>query len=768
MTCSTLSATIAAVAQKKNNRKSRFDNEVKARGLASGGRGALVSEFNGLRSLDRRDIGLIVAQTKADPSDAVESAPGAPGQKENEDFMRGLLLVLACWAAMPALADEGMWTFDNFPASTVKQKYGTDITQAWLDHVRLSTIRLTNCTASFVSPEGLMLTNHHCVESCLAEFSSKDKSLVELGFVAANRGAELRCRAQLADVLISIENVTAPISAAIAGLNDKAANDARKRTLTTLEQTCEQASARAKSGKLRCQVVALYEGGQYFLYKYKRYDDVRLVFAPEGDIASFGGDPDNFQFPRWSLDFSMLRAYENDKPLATPNYLPINFAGPDARQPVFVPGHPGSTARLQTRAQLEFARDLTLPITLMRAAELRGRLIQFGTTNPADERIVQAPLNSLQNAIKVRRKELDALNDDALLTGKTDAEEKLRVGAHLAGADPWREIESATARERVLYLPFTFLESGAGFNSGLFRDARLLLRGADERAKRNTDRLREFTDASLPVIQRELYARVPVYPELEVLTLSLSLERMREWLGPDHPVIRRLLAKESPQALATRLIAETKLDDADVRKRLWLGGKAAVDASLDPMIEVARAVDPDARAVRKQYEDEVEAPIAAAAQRIAAARFEAYGTQVYPDATFTLRLNYGTVEGWVENGAAVEPFTYLGRAFERATGASPFKIPDSWMKAKEQLDMHTPFCISTNSDIVGGNSGSPMIDAGGRIVGLMFDGNIHSIAGHYWFNAANNRAIAVHPAIIREALDKVYAAKSLLAELNAL
>jgi hypothetical protein len=681
--------------------------------------------------------------------------------------MRGLLLVLACLAALPAFADEGMWTFDNFPSGAVKQHYGADITPAWLDHVRLSTIRLTNCTASFVSPEGLILTNHHCVESCLAELSSKDISLVQLGFAAPNRRAELRCPAQLADVLVGSENVTTTVSAAIAGLGDTAANDARKRTLTTLEQSCEQASAKARSGKLRCQIVTLYQGGQYFLYKYKRYDDVRLVFAPEADIASFGGDPDNFQFPRWSLDFSVLRAYENDKPANTPNYLPINFDGPNVNQLVFVPGHPGSTARLQTRAQLEFDRDLPLPITLMRAAELRGRFIQFGTTNPADERIVQAPLNSLQNAIKVRRKQLDALNDPKLLAGKTEAEEKLRESAHLAGPDPWNEIESATARERVLYLDYSFLENAAGFNSGLFRDARLLLRGADERTRPNVDRLREFTDASLPAIQRELYAQVPVYPELEVLTLSLSLERMREWLGPDHPVVRRLLSKESPASLAARLIAETKLDDAIVRKQLWQGGKAAVDASLDPMIEFARAVDPEARAVRKRFEDQVEAPIAASAQRIAAARFKVYGTNVYPDATFTLRLNYGTVLGWVENGSPVEPFTYLGRAFERATGTSPFKIPDRWMKVKDQLNMSTPFCISTTSDIVGGNSGSPLIDAGGKIVGLMFDGNIHSIAGHYWFDASNNRAVAVHPAIIREALDKVYGAKALLSELNA-
>jgi len=323
------------------------------------------------------------------------------------------------------------------------------------------------------------------------------------------------------------------------------------------------------------------------------------------------------------------------------------------------------------------------------------------------------------------------------------------------------------ARERELYVPYVFLENGAGFNSGLFRDARLLVRGADERTKANTDRLREFSEGSLPAIERELVAHVPVYPELEVLTLSFSLERMREWLGPDQPVVRRLLAAESPDALAERVVAETQLNDPAVRKQLWVGGKAAVDASLDPMIALARSVDADARAIRKQYENDVEAPVAEAAQRIAAARFKAYGTNVYPDATFTLRLNYGTVQGWVENGTPVDPFTHLGRAFERATGASPFKIPDSWMKVRDQLDLSTPFCVSTSSDIVGGNSGSPLIDVDGRIVGLMFDGNIHSIAGHYWFDAANNRAIALHPAIIREALAKVYGAQSLLLEMGA-
>jgi hypothetical protein len=353
------------------------------------------------------------------------------------------------------------------------------------------------------------------------------------------------------------------------------------------------------------------------------------------------------------------------------------------------------------------------------------------------------------------------------LAEKSTAEETLRLSAHLDGTDPWRDIETATVRQRALYLPYLFVENWSGFSSALFHYALLLVRGTDEQLKPNNDRLREYTDAALPAIRRELFDRVPVYPEFENLTLSFSLERMREWLGPDYPLMRRLFATESPDELAARLLAQTNLDDAALRAKLWEGGKAAVDASHDPMIELVRSLDGQARAIRKQYEDEVEAPIAAAAQRIAAARFAVYGTHTYPDATFTPRMNYGTVQGWVQNGVAVEPFTRLGGAFERATGASPFKMPSSWMHARAHLDMDTPFCISTSNDIIGGNSGSPLIDAAGKIVGLMFDGNIHSIAGRYWFNPADNRAIAVHPAIIREALKKVYGARDLLTELKA-
>ncbi len=375
---------------------------------------------------------------------------------------------------------------------------------------------------------------------------------------------------------------------------------------------------------------------------------------------------------------------------------------------------------------------------------------------------MEDPLNSLENSIKVRRKQLDALLDDRLLQAKRDEEAALRAKVaadpQFAAAigDPWSDIAKAQLRERELYLPYTFLELGAGFNSRLFTYARTLVRGAAERPKPNTDRLREYRDAALPRVVQRLTAAVPVYPALDKLTLSFALERMREWLGPDAPIVRQLLAKDSPDTLAARLVDGSQLADPKLRQRLWDGGAAALDAAHDPMIELARSVDAPARTVRKSYEDEVEAPVDAASEKIARARFRVYGTSVPPDATFTLRLNVGSVQGWKEDGREIEPFTYLSRLFERATGQEPFRIPDSWLKVKTELDPQTRFDLSTNNDIVGGNSGSPLIDTGGRLVGLMFDGNIHSIAGSYWFDPELNRAVAVDPAVMFEALRKVY------------
>ena len=677
--------------------------------------------------------------------------------------LTALILTLS---AMPACADEGMWTYHDFPQALVKKQYGADITPAWLDKVRTATVRLSGCTASFVSAEGLILTNHHCAAGCLDENSTSERNLTRDGFLARTRDKEVRCTTQVADVLMAMENVTDKVGAATHNLDEKAANDMRKKALTRLEQECEQGSARTKTGPLKCESVNLYKGGQYWLYKYKRYQDLRLVFAPEEAIAAFGGDPDNFQFPRWDLDMSILRAYDSHgKPAVTPSYLHIRPEGPKVGEVVFVSGHPGRTNRLLTVAQLEELRDVTLPQYLLRLSELRGRYIQFGKTSAEAQRIAGNPLLYLENSLKVVRKLLDALLDDRLLQHKRDEEAALRAKAALP-TDPWAAITDAEKINRTLELPHTFLEGGVGFNSELFGYARTLLRGASERQKPNTERLREYRDSALPRIEQGLKAPVPVHPELENLTLSFSLERMREWLGPDNETVRMLLAKDSPDTLAARVISGSKLADPQVRAQLWDGGPEAVTASHDPMIELARLVDPIARAVRKRYEDEVEAPIDAASEKIAQVRFRVYGTSAPPDATFTLRLNFGTVQGWKEGDHEVEPFTDLSRLFARATSQEPFKVPDSWTGARGQLDMATKFNLATNNDIVGGNSGSPLLDASGRLVGLMFDGNIHSISGAYWFDTELNRSVAVHPAIMLEGLRKVYKANELLAELG--
>jgi Peptidase S46 len=674
-----------------------------------------------------------------------------------------LLLVILATAPVLVAADEGMWTVDNFPAAAVKQKLGVEITPQWLEKVRLSTVRLSGCTASFVSPDGLMLTNHHCVQGCLAQLSSKVRDLQKNGFLANDREQELRCPTQNADILMEVEDITAKVVAATAGNDDQSAGEIRKQTLTRLEQACEQAAG--KSDPRRCESVKLYQGGQYFLYKYRRFDDVRLVMAPEEDIAAFGGDPDNFQFPRWCLDMSLLRVYEGGKPVQWPHYLPIRWQGAAEGEAVFVSGHPGTTERLLTVAQLDAQRK-QLPLDLLRGSELRGRYIQFAQGGAENARIVSDRLQGLENGIKVRRKQLDALLDGPLMEQKAKDEAALRARTGLAGAqDPWEQIARAERVNSEIRIPHEFLEERGGFGGGyssLYNYALTLVRGTAEKAKPNEDRLREYTDSALPLLERRLLADVPVYAEREEIAMSLGLMRLREYLGPDHPLVVKLTRTTSPEALAASTVAGTRLGDAAYRKQLWEGGAAAVAASQDPMIRLAAEVDPDARAVRKRYEDQVESPVDTAAERISAARFAAYGTSVYPDATFTLRVNGGTVQGWMEGGATVPPFTYLGRAFERSTGAEPFRLPERWMQEQGRLDPKKPF----NNDIVGGNSGSPLINARGELVGLVFDGNIHAISGTYWFDAAQNRSVAVHPAIIKAALTEVYGAHEIAAELG--
>jgi hypothetical protein len=498
---------------------------------------------------------------------------------------------------------------------------------------------------------------------------------------------------------------------------------------------------------------------------------VRLVFAPEHAIAAFGGDPDNFNFPRWSLDFSLMRVYDKGKPARTPNHLTWRVEGPQQGEATFIAGHPGSTSRLLTVEQLRFQRDTQVPSYLIRNSELRGRLIQFGKTGAEPERIASSYLQSVENSLKVYRGLQNALLDDGLFARKTSQERELRervkIDPKLAGAvgNAWGEAETAQERYRQIYNRYLYLEGGAGFNSKLFGYARQLVRGAAERGKSNEQRLREYAESNLPKIASSVLATTPVYPDFEQLTLSFSLDKMREALGPDEAVIRKLLSQESPESLAAKLIGETKLGDPAVRKALWDGGAAAIASSNDPMIALARDIDGEARAVRKSYEDEVQAPVSTAQERIAKARFAVHGTNTYPDATFTLRLSYGAVQGWKEQGEEVVPFTRLSRLYERTTGKDPFHLPQGWLDARDKLDPQTPFCFVTTNDIVGGNSGSPLVDSQGRLVGLAFDGNIHSIAGSYWYDGDKNRTVAVHPSIIITALKDVYGAKDLATEL---
>jgi V8-like Glu-specific endopeptidase len=684
-------------------------------------------------------------------------------------FAVAILIAALCVAGVRA--DEGMWPFNNVPRADINRKHGVQLTDDWLRRVQGSIVRLGGCTGSLVSSDGLVLTNHHCAASCLAENSTAQRDLLAAGFVADRREQEIRCQNEKVSVLMDMQEVTTDVTRALANAPPTDAARVRNQVLTTLEQRCE--SEATQSGQPRkCEAVTLYQGGQYWLYKYKRYDDVRLAFAPEDAIAAFGGDPDNFQFPRWCLDMSLLRVYENGKPASTPTHLSFEWAGAKEGEPVFVAGHPGTTERLKTVAQLKTQRDEYLPFWLLRYSELRGRLLQFSKTSPEAARQAKDYLDTIENSIKVRRMQLASLLDDRLMERKTEEERKLRdqVSAKpdlkaRAGA-AWDDIARAETRYREILGPYTWIEGSAGFSSALFGYAREIVRAAAERPKPNADRMREFTDARLPSLRQQLAADTPLYPQLDQTLLSFSLERMREYLGPDHPIVKRALGSATPDQRAKALIEGSTLADVKVRLALYEGGAAVVAASTDPMIVLARDIDTEARALRKIYENEVQAPEQRAQQAIADARFAVYGTTVYPDATFTLRLSYGAVAGWTDAGKPVQPFTRLSTLYDRATGAPPFALPQSWLDEKPTLDMNMPANFVTTNDIVGGNSGSPVVNARGAIVGLMFDGNIHSISGTYWFDEQKNRAVGVHPAFIKAAMERVYRAPALARELG--
>lgn len=679
--------------------------------------------------------------------------------------MKRIVIVLAVCAAAAAWADEGMWTYNNFPSDKVKEKYGFKPTQEWLDHVRLSSARLAGgCSGSFVSPDGLVMTNHHCAHSCIEQLSTAKKDYVKSGFFAKTAAEEVKCPVIEVNQLTDISDVTDRINAATKGLSGQQYFEALKGEMAKVEKEC------ATSDDVRCDVVTLYRGGKYNLYKYRRFQDVRLVFAPEFAIAFFGGDPDNFMFPRYDLDVSFLRVYGKDgKPVKMDHYLKWNPAGVQEGDLTFVSGHPGRTSRLMTVAELEYQRDFALPKRLTSLSELRGILTEFQKRGPEEKRISTDLLFGIENSIKALKGRHEALIDHDFFNQKVDAEKKLRARID---ADPtkkaaygaaWDNIAKAEDQMRKMYKPMT---KENGLFSQLFGIAKELVRYSEESTKPNEKRLREYVESNLPALKQHLFSSAPIYDQMEVTMLTWSLTHLREELGADDEFVKKVLGKESPASLAARLVKGTKLKDVAVRKKLFEGGKAAIAASDDPMIKLALAMDPDARAVRKQVEDEIDSVLKKNSELIAKAQFDAYGTSIYPDATFTLRLSYGTVKGYEENGHAVKPLTTMAGAYDRATGQDPFALPATWTAAKSKLNLETPLDFCTDNDIIGGNSGSPVVNKNGEVVGLIFDGNIQSLGGEYGFDASENRAVAVHTAAMTEALSKIYGANRIVEELT--
>ena len=679
-----------------------------------------------------------------------------------------LMLCAALMGAPATYADEGMWTFDHFPSNTVKTRYGFGPDAAWLDHVRSSAVRLTSgCSASVVSKDGLVLTNHHCVVSCEQTMSTAQQDYVAQGFLTHARNEERLCPGMQAEILRQISDVTAQVQSAIAAGDPKDAVKSRDAAIARIADQACQGDATS-----RCQVVSLYQGGQYKLYKYRKYSDVRLVFAPEFSISFFGGDPDNFNFPRFCLDSAFVRLYEDGKPAQMADHLRWRRTAPAAGELVFVAGNPGSTSRLDTRAQLEMQRDWQIPIRQLVRAELRGRLSQYSESGAEQKRTASEKLFFLENSFKAFYGQQRALLDPSffarLVRGQSDLRSRVAANPQLQTqvGDPWNEIDAAITNYQEIFLSHDFLESRAGSMSLLFRYARTLVRGAAERTKPSPERLPEYADNNLPLLEKELLDAQPIYPDIERIHVTLWLLKTREYLTVDNPLVRNLLGSEAPAALAERLVSGTHLADPKAREALWRGGAAAVEASDDPLIRFVRASDADARALRTRYEQQVEGPITRAQEKLARARFKVYGDSVYPDATFTLRLSYGSVQGWTYHGQTVPPFTEFGGLYARATNSEPFRLPQRWVEAKNRLDPQTPFNVSTNNDIIGGNSGSPLIDSQGRVVGAIFDGNIHSLGGEFGFDPRLNRAVAVLTAAVGPALRNVYLLPALADELE--
>lgn len=686
-------------------------------------------------------------------------------------FLSALLLSIFVFTASFTWADEGMWLFNEPPKDKIKAKYGFDLTQAWLDHVRLSSVRFNNGgSGSFVSANGLTFTNHHVGAGCVQQLSTEDRDYMKTGFYAKTRVEEVRCPNLELNQLVGVDDVTAKVNAGVKPeMSAAEAGQTQRAAMSQIEKDCTTSTG------LRCDVITLYSGQVYHLYKYKKYTDVRLVFAPEFDMAFFGGDPDNFNYPRYDLDITFFRVYENDKPAHLDHYLKWSPTGAHENDLIFVSGNPGNTGRLLTMAQLEFLRDVQYRANLELFKRRIALLEDFSKESEENARIAKEDLFRLQNSQKAITGYQSGLLDDSIMQTKAADEAKLRAAfkadpKNAKSSDPWEEISQAMRTQRNIYLQLSYLERLRGFAGRLPQIARSLVRVAAEKPKPNSERLREYRDSALPSFEQQLFSPEPIYKSLETVLLSDSLADMQEALGKDNPDVKKLLNGRSPSDAAKEMIANTKLNDVAMRKQLYEGGEPAIQASTDPLIVVMHTIDADARVNRKRFDDQVDSVVRRDGAAIAKARFAQTGFTQPPDATFTLRLSYGSVKGYPEKGKAIPYYTTMGGAYEHAAEhgrTPPYNLPDSWLKSKDKLDLKTPLNFVSTADIIGGNSGSPTINKKGEVVGIIFDGNIESLEWNFAYSDTHGRAVSVDSRGIQEALRKIYGARALADELGS-
>jgi hypothetical protein len=668
----------------------------------------------------------------------------------------------------PAGAEEGLWTFDAFPAATVERTLGVRVGADWLEHLLAGSVRLTTgCSGALVSPRGLVVTNEHCVLACAQSLSDDAHDRIAGGFGVGAAEEEKPCPGLQAEILVGIADITGAVFKASEGKTGEGFVKAREAVLAHVERAACHGDRR-----YRCQVISFFGGGQFKLYKYRRYEDVRLVFAPEFGVAFFGGDPENFTFPRYDLDVAALRLYDHGRPARESAWLSWAARPPMAGEAVFVSGSPGVTQRALTVAQLETLRDVTNPALRNFDADLRDRLIAFSAQGPRERRLAADRLFEAENTLKVIRGQGAALADPTFLAARRAEEATLQAATardpvlSAAVGDPWRELAALRAPYARQFPVWRQLESGAGAGSRLFWYARTLVRGAEERLKPTAERLPEFSDARLLLVEKALLDPQPVDTRLETLLLETWLTDTRSALGPGDPAEAVILGKDEPAALARSLAQGSRLADPVVRAALWKGGLRAILASDDPLIAYVLKTDPLSRAARQVWENDVLGPTDVAAERIARVRFAVRAEGVYPDATFSPRISFGRVDGWRDGAAAVEPFTTLGGLYQHATDAAPRRLPPRWLAARDSLDPGVVLNFVTTNDIVGGNSGSPVVDRAGAMVGAAFDGNQASLAGDFSYDGAANRTVVVSTAAIGEALAKVYGRPDLVKELD--